>query len=530
MRAESKLYLRQDVVAEPLFNHWYAWSHLISPAQAAMFTANLHLKILQSFITNPQLHVSAVKNPAMLGGPFVNYDESRVDEIKNLMEKIRNEQAHLIEFAEAVKKLDEMLLVEASGFSLEPLYRKVPDALKGYVELVYELNNSPTVRFLEGLLYKSRYYDELLQSIALHRIDRDDRPFILSSPILKDEGMVHLNTCFRHEGLDELFRARFEPQSPDYLKEVLGVGQEDEKVFFSFFTEEAPELQPQYAGDGVRIRYFGHACVLFESGNVSILSDPLISYKYNSENDRFTYADLPESIDYVVITHSHSDHFILESLLQLRHRIKNLIVPKSVGGGLADPSLKLILRHIGFNNVIEIDEMEAIEIEGGLIMGLPFLGEHADLHIRSKIAYLVSLGDRTALLAADSNNIEPKLYQHIHEFIGDIDIAFLGMECVGAPMTWSYGPLLTKTIARKMDQSRRFVGSDSEKAIELVRQLNAQQVYIYAMGEEPWLTHLTSLKYTDSSPQIIESNRLIEYCRSLKITAERLYGRKEIPN
>jgi hypothetical protein len=32
----EKLYLKPNVVVEPLVDHWYAWSHLIPPATAAM--------------------------------------------------------------------------------------------------------------------------------------------------------------------------------------------------------------------------------------------------------------------------------------------------------------------------------------------------------------------------------------------------------------------------------------------------------------------------------------------------------------
>ncbi|HSN86611.1 MAG TPA: hypothetical protein VL025_07620 [Thermoanaerobaculia bacterium] len=32
---KEKLYLRPNVVAEPLVDHWYAWSHLIPPVTAA---------------------------------------------------------------------------------------------------------------------------------------------------------------------------------------------------------------------------------------------------------------------------------------------------------------------------------------------------------------------------------------------------------------------------------------------------------------------------------------------------------------
>ena len=78
-----------------------------------------------------------------------------------------------------------------------------------------------------------------------------------------------------------------------------------------------------------------------------------------------------------------------------------------------------------------------------------------------------------------------------------LNATFLGLlaarECDGAPMSWLYGPLLTQPLARKMDQSRRFDGSDFEKAVDIIRAFNPKQVYVYAMGQEPWLTFLTSI-------------------------------------
>jgi hypothetical protein len=73
MVSSKKVYLKPNVLAEPLFNRWYAWSYLIPPATAAMYVANLHLKIMQSFIAAPQAHVAALRNPAMIGGPFINH-------------------------------------------------------------------------------------------------------------------------------------------------------------------------------------------------------------------------------------------------------------------------------------------------------------------------------------------------------------------------------------------------------------------------------------------------------------------------
>ncbi|HKG20386.1 MAG TPA: hypothetical protein VKC34_00690, partial [Blastocatellia bacterium] len=182
---------------------------------------------------------------------------------------------------------------------------------------------------------------------------------------------------------------------------------------------------------------------------------------------------------------------------------------------------------IGFKNVTEIDEMENIEIEQGGITSIPFLGEHGDLNIRSKTAYLIAVKGRSLLCMADSNNIDPKLYEHVRELIPTIDMMFLGMECDGAPSSWVYAPLMTRPLPRSMDQSRRLDGSNCEKGRRIVEALGPGQVYIYAMGQEPWLTYVTSIAYTEQSRPITESNRLIDHCRSRGITSDRLYGQRE---
>jgi L-ascorbate metabolism protein UlaG (beta-lactamase superfamily) len=258
------------------------------------------------------------------------------------------------------------------------------------------------------------------------------------------------------------------------------------------------------------------------------LVDPVISYKCNDEAGRQTFADLPEVIDFVLITHSHQDHLMFETLLQLRHKLRNIIVPRSSGADRVDPSAKLMLQSIGFSNVWELDELERVEIPGGHIMGCPFMGEHGDLNVRTKLAYFVSLLGRKIFAVADSNNLESRLYRHLHEITGEIDTLFIGMECDGAPMSWLYGPLSTKPISRRNDQSRRFDGSTFEKGMAIVDILKPEQVYVYAMGQEPWCSFLTSIRYTDDSRPIVESNRLVAECNSRGLTAERLYGCKNI--
>jgi len=521
------VYLKHNTVAEPLFNQWHAWSYLIPPAPAAMFIANSHLKMMRSFVSAPEVHVAALKNPAMLGGSFINHPVSKIPEIKELMNRTTDECASMLELADAIKNLETMVQTQAVGDSLEPLYQEVPAPLRGYVELVYDINNHPAVRFIEGLLYRSRFYRPDLQSIALFA-NSGERPFAFNTPKLPDEQTLYLRKPFGSPELDEFFKTKYQLRPFGEIKEMLGVTGKDEPLLSSFFTTEPEPAGARFDGTGVRIRYFGHACILIESRRVNVLFDPVISYKSNGGIERYTYADLPDRIDYVLITHTHQDHCMLESLLQLRHKIGTVVVPGSNSGSLPDPCLKLMLRQIGFNDVRDLDELEMIEVDGGHILGLPFLGEHGDLNIRTKAAYLVKLENRSVMCVADSNNLEPQLYEYVHELVGDIDVLFIGMECAGAPLSWVYGPLLTKPLARKLDQSRRLDGSNCEKGLHLVNSLKPQQVYVYAMGQEPWLTYLTNIQYTDESPPIVESNKLVKDCLGCGRVSERLFGCKEI--
>ena len=86
--------------------------------------------------------------------------------------------------------------IERIGSSLEPFYSRTPLPLKGYVELIYDLNGNPSFRLIEGLLYKSDYYRPSSQTVALSLVTEDDRPFALSSPILGRAIRSHLNRSY----------------------------------------------------------------------------------------------------------------------------------------------------------------------------------------------------------------------------------------------------------------------------------------------------------------------------------------------
>lgn len=525
----NQYYLKSTIKVEPLIWQWYAWPYLISPLSAGCNIVDRHLKIMQSYVQNPQIHAQAAKDPKLLGGPFVDLDGQKVDEIKELINRTKKDCEKLISLNDSFKELDRILQAETQGDSLEIYYNRIPDPLKGMVELVYDLNNHPSIRLIEPLIYKA-YYSTQHQQIALSDTPSDFRKFVLSTPRLDQEDEVYLNIPFSDPKLDSLVEMREKPQDLSAIQNMFEIAPSKQKLFQSFFTMTPPLISKDrnYQEEGIRLRYFGHACVLVQTKSVSILFDPVLSYPIPTNDvPRYTLVDLPDHIDYVVITHNHQDHLMFETLLQLRHKIGHIVFPANQGGALEDPSIKLVLQHIGFSSLIELKEMETIPLENGEIMALPFLGEHSDLNIHSKLSYCIQLKNKKFLFAADSNNLDPHLYDHIFNYIGSIDMLFLGMECDGAPLSWLYGPFLSTALKRSHDRNRTLSGSNFEKAWKIAEKSNCKQAYVYAMGQEPWLNYLMALKYAEDSVQILESNKFVQACKEKGIESERLFGKKE---
>jgi len=528
-------FLRGDVEVEPLVDRWYAWVHLVSPATAAFVTVERHLRMMESYVRSAAMHAAAAANPAMRSGPFLDLGGARVAEVQALLDATRAKAKRQQDFVTAFGELDEVL-EGMTGAALEPLYPTVPAALRGLVELEYDRHNRARCRLYERLLYADALSDTSGQCVRLVSTDRDgDRPFAFSTPLLpvaEDadtawEGAVEIDLPFAAPALDSLFRARTEPVALDALADELGLTAGARGRFRELFTTTPPSpAGDQEKPGGPRVTYLGHACVLFEDDDVSILVDPVIPYEHESDVPRLSFADLPDRIDYVLITHAHHDHILPETLLQIRHKVGTVVVPGSDDGGLMDPSLRLVVEHLGFRDVREVRELDVIPLPNGAITAIPFVGEHHDLAIRSKSTYHIRLGDRTALVGADTANVNPALYDRVHDLVGDIDAVFLGMECEGAPASWVYGPYFAHPLDRDHDQSRRGRASTSQEALDVVERFHSSEVYVYAMGEEPWLYPLLGIPYTDESLAIREAKRLVEICQTQGRHAERLYGAK----
>lgn len=522
------VFLKPEVKFEPLVCRWYAWSYLIAPAQLAMHISYRILPLLDSFVANPSSHISANSFPEMYGGHFVALSAEDIESVKKLISDTKLQCADLISFAADLRELDAQLQSRATGFSLNEFYSQLPESLQGLVELLYDLQHRPRARLFEPLMYEEKKATQV-QEIMLQAIGEQDRQFFMSTPRLDTPDSLSFKMSFCDKRIDALAAMRSRAGDLDELAKLLDVSEEAMPLFRTFFRSEAPlsNGSQDYAGAGVRMRYFGHACVLFQSADVSILFDPFVSLEEKPDG-RLTLHDLPAKIDYVVITHSHQDHFSPEMLLQLRHRIECVVVPANNSGNIGDPSMKLVLQALGFNNVLVLDCLDQVSLPGGHILSLPFTGEHADLDIYSKQAIAMELEGTKFMFLVDSDGRDPVLYERIMRKVGPVDVLFIGMECHGAPLNWLYEPLLTKQISRKNNESRRLSGADCERAWNIQSKISAQRVFVYAMGQEPWMQYIMGLQYKPDSIQLTESDSFIAQCRDSGVAAERLFGSREV--
>lgn len=518
-------------MAEPLVNRWEAWAHLIPPVPASLHLREYQIKLLKSYLADPKIHANVCANPKLRSGPFVDVPPARAGEVKDFLKQTEEDLAANLKLAQAIMDFQNFLVGEAKGLSLDPYYQRLPSELRGYVELTYDYYNRPAIRFFEGLLYESPYYRSDLQSFRMLRQQHDNsRSFIMSTPRFPQDDQIEWNVSFADSVVDELFRLNTTPQPLGYIRELLDVSLANEETLLSLLSEKPAVVPPEkWNRPDARVRYFGHACALIEWKGVSILTDPYIGVMPVSGGvDRLTYDDLPETIDYVLITHNHHDHFGLEALLRLRHKIGCLVVPRSSGFFYGDLSLKLLAQKVGFKNVVELDCMQSIPLPDGEIVAIPFLGEHADLP-HSKSAYVIRTGRKQMMFAADSDCLDEYLYENVRRSLGPIHTVFLGMECVGAPLSWSCGSFLPVKPDRAINQSRRYKGSDSERGQKMLAAVGAERLYIYAMGMEPWFEHLLGLAYDEDAVQLRESSNLVTVAREAGFkAAERLFGKREI--
>lgn len=420
-------------------------------------------------------------------------------EVTAALPRIKSGAEAQLQLAEGVAALQRSLS-EANGASLESMYAVVPDGLKDFVELGYNSMNRPLVRPFEALLYRHGY-DSSTERLHFFTKTTDEEyvPFRLPHG---DE--ISWHTPFANRQMDRLFSGC----SDEELAALLAMERDDPRLTRFFAEETAPVSRP--AETGLSVRYFGHATVLVEWQGLSVLVDPLIpSDSSRGGPARFSFDDLPERIDCVLITHAHADHFDISTLLRLRHRVGTLAVPRT-SGELGDFSLRLLATAIGFDRVVELGTLDSINIEAMEITALPFFGEHGDLAL-GKATWLVRAGEERMLFAADSKIVGSNVFARIRRFTGAIQTVFVGTCCRGDSVAHHYAHLFAWSSDTTAMADRRTDGADSKMAWSLLQAVGAERLFVYALGLEPWNFGLLG---RPPAEYVSEAAKLVDRARS----------------
>src|ERR1700754_4137421 len=103
-----KMYLKDNIKMEPLVWQWYAWPHTIPPLSAACNLAERYIKIMESYIKFPKIHMQANQNPDLMGGPFIDLGGGYIEEVKDLLQKTKESCKDLIQLHAVFKDFEKI--------------------------------------------------------------------------------------------------------------------------------------------------------------------------------------------------------------------------------------------------------------------------------------------------------------------------------------------------------------------------------------------------------------------------------------
>ena len=516
----SSVYLASNVLLEPLRLNWHLMPYMLSPIEYGLNIFRRQLPLLQSYLEAPEMHAEMASDAFMMGGAFIDQPVSRVSQVADVKRQTETKAHDLIQVAKDYLAILEIMLASGDGTSMENLYQHVPTSLSGAVEFCYDANNFPKLRIYEEIVARTIGTD-ISTSIRLSREPEDKRKFAMTTPRVLDEESHHLSMRFDDERIDCLAKAKAEGCSMGELVEVTELKANELSRYLVSTKPKKQRCRDKIVG--VSVSHFGHAGVLIESACMNLLIDPVIAWD-NSHPGRYSFVDLPDQIDYLIISHAHVDHFCLETLLQLRHKTKHIVVPNGNPYHVSDTPLKNVLRRLGFTSIISLETFAELNFKSGRIISFPFMGEHAELDILSKQSVYIELMGKKLFFSVDSACCDAYLYKHVFDQVGQVDALFTGMECEGAPLTWLYGPLLPRRVAPKVDQSRRLAGANAEQAWAMVGAMRPKRAFVYAMGQEPWIRHYMGPGLKEDGVQTGEVRKFMTLCRREGIQATYICG------
>ncbi|WP_211228355.1 MBL fold metallo-hydrolase [Paenibacillus pinihumi] len=189
-----------------------------------------------------------------------------------------------------------------------------------------------------------------------------------------------------------------------------------------------------------QVIWFGHSTLLLKASGVKLLIDPVfgdyaspVRYfgpKRYSDQLPAQIEDLPE-IDAVIISHDHYDHLDYGSILKLKEKVKQFIVPLGVAGHLTkwgvDPG-----------NIQELDWWEEVSFQGLTIVSTParhFSGRGGASGGGSTLwSSWAILGERSKIYYSGDSGYAPH-FKEIGSKYGPFDLTL--MECGQYDEKWA---------------------------------------------------------------------------------------------
>jgi L-ascorbate metabolism protein UlaG (beta-lactamase superfamily) len=162
------------------------------------------------------------------------------------------------------------------------------------------------------------------------------------------------------------------------------------------FVEDSVKTNWSFRLNEIGITRLQHASFLLKTDKARIIVDPHFVSGYSchlQQTSLMLAQNFSQTVDAVLITHSHADHYHVPSLMMLPRDIF-IIVPHTNEETILCPNFGRELRTIGFKNIIELDwYSEPLRIENIEISALPFYGEQPLRHHHPRDKKLRNMGN-----------------------------------------------------------------------------------------------------------------------------------------
>ncbi len=164
----------------------------------------------------------------------------------------------------------------------------------------------------------------------------------------------------------------------------------------------------------------GHACMLFESRDTTLLSDPcLFSLHFEELNYYFPRVEIHRDKfprpDAVYLSHRHQDHFDIRTLAYLPKDLK-IICPN-------DPVMLECLKELEYKDVTVVKDFEAVQVKNLTLIPTPSLTQ--DYYPEHGL--IIQDGEVKIWNQVDTI-VSPEIVQYINRICGQVDFAHLRFE------------------------------------------------------------------------------------------------------